>query len=201
MFFVGLALIIFLFPNLVFGAETFKVKQKIEEPTHTLYWLHTDRYFGTEVLYSNSGRLWLGIGPNLAVVLGPVKVKISGCTALIADVSKRHWPVKQIEFDSFFIPAFEKWTCYVRTAVDVDIDREKDTVFWGQDYVGYQITDNWQIRARSEWKYRNGKLQQSLGFGWSRKLSSDFSFDGYLGCEVEKPNSKVGWLEMKVSFK
>lgn len=199
--FLAILALIFLVPAIVLGSDSFKVKQKIEEPTYTLYWLHTDRYFGTEVLYSNSGRLWLGIGPNFAVALGPVKVKISGYTALIADVSKKHWPVRTIELDSFLVPTIGRWTLYVRTALDVGTNREKATKFWGQDYVGYQLTNKWQIQARSEWKYRDGDLKQSIGLGWSRKMTTNLDFSGYLGCETKKPFAKVGWLEIKSSFK
>ncbi|MEK9165332.1 MAG: hypothetical protein AAB525_00530 [Patescibacteria group bacterium] len=204
MFFAGLTLIIFLFPNFAFGTEVFKVKQAIGQDA-TYYWFHNWRYWSSEVLYRPGTKPWLmpGIGPSFATKIGPISLKAFGYLALMLDVSKSktQWPVKTVEIDSFIVLTIKQYSFYIRSVAEVDPRRESSTWYWGRDFVGYQLSDSWQIRFQTEWQSRDEEWSRSLGFGWSQKLPSNCSFDGYFGCETERPYAKVGWLELKVSFK
>lgn len=188
-----------IFLNSAIANDDLKIRQTIGKDV-MLFWYHNEQQWGSELLYGAGNKPWLllGAGPNYTGKMGPAKIRVFGYAAGIANVAKNHWPIETIEIESFVVPTVGKWTIHIRSLADVAIAKSELT-FSGRDFLGYQVSSNWQPRLQTEWKYNKG-LDQSLGLGWLYKLSSMLSTDGYIGCYTKKPNGKTGWLRFNFVF-
>ena len=159
---------------------------------------HNEKLLGTEVIYNNKPWVLLGIGPRYSFMQGDNALKLFGYFALTSNVAKKHWPIEKVEVDTFIMPKLGAWNFCFRTRAGLELANNNALVYWGEDYIGYQITKTQQIQLKTEWKHRNKKLVQSIGPGWNSQISS-IKFNGYIGIETKHPYAKTGWLELRMS--
>jgi len=164
-------------------------------------WYHNEQSMGTEIIYNNKPRLLLGIGPRYAFKQGNNGLKLFGYFALTSNVAKKQWPIEKMEVDTFIMPKLSAWNLCFRTRAGLELANNNVPVYWGEDYIGYQITKNQQIQLRTEWKYGQNLLSrkniwsQSIGPSWSRQIAN-VKFNGYVGIGTKPPYTKTGWLEL-----
>lgn len=160
-------------------------------------WYHNGRYLGTEVIYNNKPWLLMGIGPRYTLTQGNNGLKLFGYFALTSNVAKKQWPVEKMEIDSFVVPKIGDWSACFRTRAGLELANNNAPVYWGEDYIGYQLTKTQQIQLRTEWKYGQNLWSQSIGPAWSSQISS-VKFNGYIGVETKHPYAKTGWIELRM---
>ncbi len=166
-------------------------------------WYHNEQYIGTEVIYNNKPWLLLGIGPRYAFAQGNNGLKLFGYFALTSNVAKKQWPIEKVEIDSFVVPKLDNWNACFRTRAGLELANNNTPVYWGEDYIGYQMIESLQIQLRTEWKYgqdlvsHKNTWSQSIGPAWSSQIAS-VKFNGYIGMETKHPYAKTGWIELRM---
>lgn len=197
--FLGLACayVVFYFGFNVYADNTLQFRQFIGANA-ICGWYHNEQYLGTEVIYNNKPRVLLGIGPRYTFTQGNNGLKLFGYFALTSNVAKNkiQWPIEKVEIDSFVVPKIGNWSVCLRTRVGLDLANNNSQIYWGEDYIGYQISKTRQIQLRTEWKYSQDLWLQSIGPAWGSEISSTVRFNGYIGIETKRPYAKTGWLEL-----
>lgn len=187
-----------LFINQIYADNTLQIRQLIGEDYLVGYY-HNEPWLGTEVIYNNKPWLLIGAGPRYILKKGENELKLFGYLAFTSNVAKKHWPIEKLEIDSFVVPKIGNWSVYLRTRAGLDLADSNSPIYGGEDYIGYQVAKALQIQLRTEWKCQNRALSQSIGCGWSNKVSTSINFNGYVGVETKRPYSKTGWIELRCS--
>jgi len=94
----------------LFASDTIKIKQKIGG-SYNLYLTHNQKSWSSQLTYvsGNKPSLSLGFSPVYTLKKGSLKIKIANYFGFKLDISKNHWPVKEIMNDTFLIPSINKW--------------------------------------------------------------------------------------------
>lgn len=193
--FITIIVLALIITNSLTAEEMVQVRQRIgQESLVGLY--HNEPYLGLEFLYNNKPKMTLGVGPRYAITRKGITFNTFGYLAVIANPAKPKWSAEEAEADTFLTFRSGKWAGLARTKFKKNLtDTTPKKYYWGEDWLGYQITQTLQIQARTEWMHKSGKLTQSIGCGWSKKLSPVLKFNGYLALDT-KTRNKVGWMEM-----
>ena len=192
--FITMIVLALIITNSLTAEEMVQVRQKIGQETIVgLY--HNEPYLGLKFLYNNKPKMTLGVGPRYAITRKGITFNAFGYLAVIANPAKAKWSVEEAEGDIFLNVRSGKLAALARTKFKRNFTGTMPKkYYWGEDWLGYQITQTLQIQARTEWMHKSGKLTQSVGCGWSKKLSPVLKFNGYLG--LDKKRNKAGWVEM-----
>jgi len=181
--------------------DFFKAKQHLSKHS-VLYYIHAMPNWNGYLIYKTGDKSWLhfGLGPRFKRQLRCDTLLISAYHFLQINTAKKHWPIANLGTDLFIIYQHSEWVLFIRTLPMYNV-HEKDHYLWawGRDYLGYQISDSWQWRLQTEWRYQN-EYTQSIGPAWEKRIAGNTYFSGYLAVEVNKPNSKTGWLEIKIKY-
>ena len=194
--FLGIMLLCFCIVSNIYADNALQLRQFIGGSA-LCGWYHNEQYLGTEVIYNNKPWVLLGIGPSYTLTQGNNGLKLFGYFALTSNVAKKQWPIEKVEVDTFIIPKLGAWNFCFRTRAGIELANNNALVYWGEDYIGYQVTKALQFQFRTEWKHSQGLHSQSIGPAWSSQISS-IKFNGYIGMETKHPYAKTGWLELRM---
>ena len=183
----------------LFASDTIKIKQKIGG-SYNLYLTHNQKSWSSQLTYvsGNKPSLSLGFSPVYTLKKGSLKIKIANYFGFKLDISKNHWPVKEIMNDTFLIPSINKWLLYLR--LTTRINRNKDIFLGGREFLEYQISKKYKLRLQTEWSYKNRELISFLGPALEYKITKQLSLTTYLSINTENPDEKFGWVEIKIKF-
>jgi len=183
------------------ATDVLMVKQNVGRSS-IFYWFHNEEVWGSEVLYINgdSPALLVGMSPFFQIQAGDLKIKIINYFTATSDLGKTRWPVKSVGIDNFLSFALKDWSLLLRITPDFGFAKKK-MQYSGRDYLGYRLSEKWQVQAQTEWVYSSEKkLSQTVGLGWAHAFTKQLGFDGYLGIDPKSPHKKAGWFLLKLTM-